>query len=130
MTRTIQTALNAFAPLIGSKAFQVDVQIWPDLREAHDAVCNKGISRTDMMAKFPRLDFSRCPEEWNHPPHTVEGAVARAEMVRRRLKELSTTYKNIALITHRGFIAFLVQGARFDACGQSWLPSLSKLHLH
>ena len=37
-------------------------------------------------------------------------------MIRKRLKELSKVYNEIAVITHRGFIAFLVQGARFGVC--------------
>ena len=117
MTRTIQTALNAFPALIGATSFQVNVQIWPDLREAHDAICNKGVSGAEMTAKFPQFNFLDCPEEWDHPPHTAESAVVRAERVRHRLEELTITYKNIALVTHRGFIAFLVQGKRFDECG-------------
>ena len=116
MTRTIQTALNAFPSILGSAPFQAEVQIWPDLREAHDANCNKGVSRTEMLAKFPQFSFAGCPEEWAHPPHSTEDATARAEVVRQRLKELSKQYANIALITHRKFIAFLVQGDRFDVC--------------
>lgn len=119
MTRTIQTALIAFDSLIGTSPFKVAVQVWPDLREAHDANCNKGVSRAEMMAKFPQFDFLSCPEEWDHPPHTVEGATVRAETVRARLKVLSATFQNIALVTHRGFIAFMVRGERFDVCGRS-----------
>ncbi|KAL2072902.1 hypothetical protein VTL71DRAFT_12245 [Oculimacula yallundae] len=119
MTRTIQTAMNAFPsafPSAGSAANRTKVQIWPDLREAHDAICNKGISRADISAKFPHLNFSECPEEWDHPPHTIEDATIRAEKVRGRLRGLSKVYSNIVLITHRGFIAFLVKGDRYDVC--------------
>ncbi|KAF3908952.1 hypothetical protein ABW20_dc0100113 [Dactylellina cionopaga] len=113
-TRTIQTAMNAFPSILGSIPFQAEVQIWPDLREAHDANCGKGLARAEMLAKFPQFDFAKCPEEWDHPPHTTEGATTRAEIVRQRLKELSKEYSNIALVTHRLFIAFLVQGDRYD----------------
>ena len=116
MTRTIQTALNAFPSILSSTPIQAEVQIWPDLREAHDANCNKGVSRTEMLAKFPQFNFAECPEEWDHPPHSIEDATARAEVVRRRLKELSKQYANIGLVTHWGFIAFLVEGDRFDVC--------------
>lgn len=114
MTRTIQTAINAFPSILSSSPPRV--QIWPTLREAHDAECNKGISRAEIEKKFPFLDFAECPEEWDHPPHTTEGATKRAEGVRQRLKELSATHNNIALFTHRGFIAFLVRGDRYDVC--------------
>ena len=116
MTRTIQTAMNAFPSILGADRFQPEVQIWPDLREAHDANCNKGVSRAEITARFSQFNFAECPEEWNYPTHTIENATARAELVRRRLKEASKVYRNIALITHRGFIAFLVKGDRFALC--------------
>ncbi|KAK6525859.1 hypothetical protein TWF281_010903 [Arthrobotrys megalospora] len=118
MTRTIQTAMNAFPSILNSAQIpsQTEVHIWPDLREAHDANCNKGLSKTELSAKFPQLNFSECPEEWNYPPHNIDEATKRAERVRRRLKELSKRYFNIAVVTHRGFIAFLVKGDRFDVC--------------
>ncbi|KAH6605837.1 hypothetical protein Trco_004990 [Trichoderma cornu-damae] len=116
MTRTIQTALIVFGQHLSRQPPKAELQVWPDLREAHDAICNKGVSRADMAAKFGQLDFSACREEWDYPPHSVQDAAARAERVRRRLKDLSGSYKNIILVTHRGFIAFLVKGERFDVC--------------
>ncbi|KAF4984706.1 hypothetical protein FZEAL_147 [Fusarium zealandicum] len=120
MTRTIQTALIVFGHLFDSSSAnkKVEVQIWPDLREAHDAICNKGVARADLTAKFPQFDFSACHVEWDYPEHTPDIAVARAGSVRQRLKHLATSggYKNIVLITHRGFIAYMVQGARFNPC--------------
>jgi broad specificity phosphatase PhoE len=113
MTRTIQTAINMFQSLTGEGSFKVPVQIWPDLREANDAICNKGLSRAELASKFPQFDFSECHEEWDYPDHTAAQATARAEMVRSRIKELSASYKSIAIITHRGFKAFLVRGKRF-----------------
>jgi broad specificity phosphatase PhoE len=115
MTRTIQTAINAF-PSIGRAQNAIEVKVWPDLRETHDAICNKGISRADISARFPFLDFSECPEQWDYPRHTIEAATIRAEKVRARLKALSKVYSNVVLITHRGFIAFLVKGDRYDVC--------------
>ena len=116
MTRTIQTALKAFPSILGSVPFQAEVQIWPDLREAHDAICNKGVSRAEISAKFPQFSFAECPEEWDHPPYSIENATARAEAVRRRLKELSKQYANITVVAHRRFIAFLAKGDKFDVC--------------
>jgi broad specificity phosphatase PhoE len=112
MTRTIQTALNMF-PFLAEQAPPVPVHIWPDLREAHDAECNKGLSRLELQAEFPQFDFSLCHEEWDYAEHSVEAATARAETVRKRLKDLSLAYENIFVITHRGFKAFLVKGKRF-----------------
>ncbi|KAH7149079.1 histidine phosphatase superfamily [Dactylonectria estremocensis] len=116
MTRTIQTALLVFPHLLNTSPAKVDVQIWPDLREGYDAICNKGVARAVLAVKFPQFDFSACPEEWEYPPHSPEDATARAERVRQRLKVLSNSYNNIFLITHRGFVAFLVPGDKFDVC--------------
>jgi broad specificity phosphatase PhoE len=116
MTRTIQTAMNIFPFLRAQSPFPTSVQIWPDLRETHDARCNKGHSRAEMQAKFPQLDFAECHEEWDYAPHSIEDATERAERVRARLKALSGSCKNIAVVTHRGLISFLVKGRRFDVC--------------
>ncbi|KAF1823080.1 uncharacterized protein K489DRAFT_424965 [Dissoconium aciculare CBS 342.82] len=115
MTRTIQTALNAF-PSILELPRKVPVQVWPDLREAHDAICNKGISRAGLAERFPQFDFTECSEHWDYPAHAVEAATSRAERVRARLEKLSSTHRNIVVISHRGFIAFLVHGSQFDVC--------------
>ncbi|KAI6776426.1 hypothetical protein HG530_000371 [Fusarium avenaceum] len=118
MTRTIQTMYIVFGDLIRNG--ETVVQVWPDLRESHDAICNKGISRADLAAKFPDLDFSDCPKEWNFPAHTPDDATVRAERVRRRLKETAALggYKEILLVAHRGIAAFMVQGDRFKVCGK------------
>jgi broad specificity phosphatase PhoE len=116
MTRTIQTAMNMFPFIQQQGPLPTPVQIWPDLREAHDAVCNQGRSRSSMQAAFPQFDFSECAEEWDYEPHTVQRATMRAERVRARLACLPLSYRNIALITHRGFIAFFVKGRRFNLC--------------
>ncbi|TVY90238.1 putative phosphatase, partial [Lachnellula willkommii] len=112
MARTIQTALLAFSPLID----RVQVQICPELREAPDAVCNTGVGRADLIAKFPQFDFAACSETWDYSPHSVEHATLRPQDLRHHLSVLSNSYKNIPLITHRGFIAYLVDGSRFDLC--------------
>ncbi|KAM0553132.1 hypothetical protein ACHAPJ_007682 [Fusarium lateritium] len=116
MTRTIQTAYIVFGHLI--KNSKVEIQVWPDLRESHDAICNKGISRADLATKFPDLDFSACPEEWDFPAHTPDDAAVRAERVRRRLRDATMfgSYQDVLLVTHRGFAAFLAQGERFKVC--------------
>ena len=104
--------MNMF-PFLSEAPFPVPVEIWPDLREAHDAECNKGLSRVELATKFSQFDFSLCSEEWDYEGHTIEGATVRAERVRKRLKELAERYENIFVITHRGFKAFLVKGKRF-----------------
>ncbi|EGX53159.1 hypothetical protein AOL_s00006g537 [Orbilia oligospora ATCC 24927] len=121
MTRTIQTAINGFSSILHPVETSVpkpEVQIWPDLREAHGANCNKGLSnlKAELSAKFPQLNFTECPGDWNYPPHNINEATKRAERVQQCSKEPSKMYHNIAVITHRGFIAFLVQGDGYEVC--------------
>ncbi|KAN0104915.1 phosphoglycerate mutase-like protein [Hyaloscypha variabilis] len=115
MTRTIQTAITVFGPLILGSEPKIKVQIWPELRGAHNHICCQGSSKEEMI-KFPDFDFSGCHDEWDYPTHTTESAVARGEEVRRKLRGLIEKHKHIVLITHRGFVAFLVQGPRFQTC--------------
>ncbi|UZP40141.1 hypothetical protein NXS19_007957 [Fusarium pseudograminearum] len=116
MTRTIQTMYIVFRYLLITG--DAEIQVWPDLREAHDATCNKGVARADLAAKFPHLDLSGCPERWDFPSHTPGDATVRAERVRQRVSEIAKAgkYKDIVLVTHRGFAAFMVQGDRFSVC--------------
>jgi broad specificity phosphatase PhoE len=116
MTRTIQTAMNVFPFLQKEGPFPTPVQIWPDLREANDAICNKGLPRATMQANFPQFDFCECRDEWDYAPHTVPNAIERAERVRARLASLAPKYPNMVVITHRGLLAFLVKGRRFNVC--------------
>ncbi|KAJ6457399.1 phosphoglycerate mutase-like protein [Mycena vitilis] len=112
MTRTIQTTLALFPDLLSRSA--IALEIWPDLREAHDAICNKGVQRAELSTAFPRLDFSRCNEEWDYEPHSHETATRRAESVRAALAERPE--QNILLVGHRGFINYLVAGPQFANC--------------
>jgi len=119
MTRTIQTAMNLFPWMHEahrSSRGSIPVHVWPDLREAHDAPCNRGLARARLHAQFPNLDLAECSEEWDYPAHSVEAATARAERVRKRLRRLASTYRNIVVVTHRGFAAYLVKGVRFGLC--------------
>jgi broad specificity phosphatase PhoE len=77
MTRTIQTPLIVFDPLLTNPSTKVEMQVWPDLRETHGPICNKGVARAEIAAKFPQLDFAECREEWDYPPHSFEDAAAR-----------------------------------------------------
>lgn len=121
MDRTIETALIILKSLKNDSpdGVQPDHIIWPDLREAHDAKCNKGSPRHAMETKCPSLDFSSCSAEWDYEPHTVGAATIRAENVRKALSELSARYKDITIVTHREFIAYLVPGASFNVSGKS-----------
>ncbi|KAJ7286500.1 histidine phosphatase superfamily [Mycena rebaudengoi] len=102
MVRTIQTVSAAFPDILHSKTVPLD--IWPDLREAHDAICNQGVSRSQLATQYPSLDLSLCAEEWDYSPHSEDAAVQRA------------TRQNILLVSHRGFIAYLAGGSQFSNC--------------
>ncbi|KAJ7137950.1 phosphoglycerate mutase-like protein [Mycena epipterygia] len=113
MDRTIQTALAAFPDLLLPSS-KIRVEIWPDLREAHDAICNKGVPRAKLAAKFPAIDFSLCREEWDYEDHSDEVAIRRAKRVRDALA--GRPEQSILLISHRGFIDYLVSGPQFSNC--------------
>ena len=72
-----------------------------------------GSSRAVLQEEFPMLDFSGCEVEWRYEAHT-HGVTRRAERVRRRLFE--ATAQNIVVVTHRGFIAHLVEWDIFENC--------------
>lgn len=124
MTRTIQTANAVFSDLM-SPEFTITIEIWPDLREAHDAICNKGVPRAELSAAFPALDLSRCSDEWDYEPHSRPAATQRAEQVRKTLAERPE--QNILLVTHRAFINYLIEdhGLQFSNCGRSFFRSFS-----
>lgn len=129
MDRAIETALIIQNNLKNDSPDGVQPAhiIWPDLREAHDAECNEGSPRHALETKYPLLDFSSCSAKWDYEPHTIEAATIRAENVRKALSELPAHYKEIAIVTHRGIIAYLVPGARFDVCGKSKFALLKLL---
>lgn len=78
-----------------------------------------GVSRGELEAKFPQFDYSECREVWDYDEHTTKEAVERAERVRKRVKGLEGQGGgSVYLVSHRGFIAFLVGGKRFDVCGE------------
>ncbi|KAF8077702.1 histidine phosphatase superfamily [Lyophyllum atratum] len=72
MTRTIQTVRTLFPSAFVEGPDAVPLRIWPDLREAHDAICNQGRSRAEMQALHEDQDFSACDEEWNYKAHNFE----------------------------------------------------------
>ena len=112
MTRTIQTARTLFPSAFTEGPDAIPLHIWPDLREAHDAICNLGRSRAEMEALHPGLDFSACNEEWDYKPHCFEDAADRAAAVRKELMNLPGPH--IVVLGHRGFISFLVDTNQVD----------------
>jgi len=113
MRRTIETAFTAFPATVDANG-ALPIEVWPDLREAHDAVCNHGSPVAVLQKEYPHLDFSECNAEWTYEKHSHAGAEKRAERVRRRLREHPA--QKIVLLTHRGFIAHLVESHKFVNC--------------
>ena len=116
MHRTIETALIVVQILARADDILPEMRVWPGLREAHDAECNKGSPRRVLEANYPNLDFSSCSAEWDYEPHSAQAATDCAERVRRALSKLLDKCENIMVVTHRGLIAHIVQGSRFDLC--------------
>jgi hypothetical protein len=55
MRRTIETAFAAFHTTLEADG-SLPIEIWPDLREAHDAICNRGSS----LVELQRIDRPPC----------------------------------------------------------------------
>jgi len=115
MTRTIQTMYAVLSTLENSGT-DIPKEIWPNLREAHDAICNKGVSRAIIAAAYPTLDFSRCNVEWDYEEHSDEAATLRAKEVLDEVR--GRPEKDILLVGHRAFLAYLVGDERFLNCGK------------
>ncbi|THU77192.1 phosphoglycerate mutase-like protein [Dendrothele bispora CBS 962.96] len=113
MTRTIQTMYAVLSTLENS-GIDIPKEIWPNLREAHDAICNKGVSRAIIAAAYPTLDFSRCNVEWDYEEHSDEAATLRAKEVLDEVRRRPE--KDILLVGHRAFLAYLVGDERFLNC--------------
>ena len=115
MSHAIQTAQTTFCHILQDSA-AVPFIIWPDVQEAHDAICNKGVSHSALLEIFLDLDFSLCMEEWDYEPHSDSAALERAERVKAAL--LKCDEKDIVIVSHRGFISYLVGGPQFTNCGK------------
>ena len=44
--------MQVFGTHISDPDAPIKVQVWPELREAHDAICNKGVAEAEIMSKF------------------------------------------------------------------------------
>jgi hypothetical protein len=97
MSRAIQTAQTAFCHIWQDPA-AVPFIIWPNVWEAHDAICNKGVSCSTLLEIFPDLDFSLCMEEWDYEPHSDGAALERAERVKAALFKCDE--KDIVIVSH------------------------------
>jgi len=113
MRRTIETAITAFGTNVDANK-ALPIEVWPDLGEAHYAICNRGSPLAVLRMEYPHLDFSECNAEWIYEKHSRADAEKRAERIRRRLKEHPA--QKIVVVTHRGFIAHLVESYIFDNC--------------
>jgi hypothetical protein len=71
-----------------------------------------------MQARYPNLDFLQYSENWDYETHTSQAATKLAERVRKLLRDFTSNYQSMPWITHRGLLAFMVQGARFEVCGK------------
>jgi broad specificity phosphatase PhoE len=88
MRRTIETAFTAFGTTVDANK-ALPIEVWPDLREAHDAICNHFSPVAVLQMEYPHLDFSECNAERTYEKHSHADAEKRAERVRRQLKEHS-----------------------------------------
>lgn len=117
LSRALQTAQIIFEGT-AQLSRPPEVQVWPDLRECNNSISSQGRSRTEMGELFPMYNFSELLEEWDYEKETHQRAVARAERVRSRIKELSARYSKIWVVTHSIFLSYMVnvKGRHFYTC--------------
>lgn len=113
LTRTIQTAITGF------KFKDPSTMIIPmaELQERSSMPCDTGSELCVIRKKFPDLDFTHVPENWNCKQGEwashEEALVARSDKLRNLLGE--RTEERIAIISHGSFISHLLgEKQRFD----------------
>lgn len=118
LTRTLQTAIIAFDIDSTRLTAPIPVQVWPDLRECGDRPFNFARPRSQLQARYPYLDFSECSRSGVYDQS--HSGRSRARRVRRRLVELSRTYRHIVVVSHQGFIKRLNGGLRSYRNCECW----------
>lgn len=123
LTRTLQTAITAFhidttTTTSTTSSPPIPVQVWPDLRECGDRPYNLARPRAQLEASYPALPFGECNRSGVYD-QTHSGR-SRAKRVRRRLVDLSRTYRHIVVVSHQGFIKRLNGGLRSYRNCECW----------
>ncbi|CCG82348.1 Phosphoglycerate mutase family protein [Taphrina deformans PYCC 5710] len=130
LTRTIQTSKIGFK----NKAASCDIIPVAELQENSAMPCDTGSKLHIVKERFPDLDFSRVPQNWNNkrgPWEDSQTALsARAQKLRDMLAERPE--ERIAVVTHGGFCSYLIgtytrfnnaECREFDLCkvdGGAW----------
>ena len=116
MSRAMQT----IQPL--SKKLNLQVSVLPDVHEVggmykHNKLGEKveafGMSREEIVTKFPNYDASKIPSGGLRAMETEDGAVARAKLVSARLvseaEKVGAAERVVVMVMHVDFIILLAQ---------------------
>ncbi|KAK4223299.1 histidine phosphatase superfamily, clade-1 [Podospora fimiseda] len=131
LTRTIETTIAAFDPIISSG--QAKLILDPLLQERSDLPCDIGSELSDLKERFPGLGFNDWEKVLEEGWWTKAGLFAaddetvrkRAGEVRRKLlgcvKELEgKERKYIVVVTHGVFMKFLAEDEEIDLAKAGW----------
>lgn len=99
-TRTLQSAA------ILAEALDLPVEIDLDVREHAHFTCDIGTRRTELLSRWPHLDFNCLDEEW-WPGPEQEHEVDRRAMEYRQRMAATRDWSETLVVTHWGFIRSL-----------------------
>lgn len=85
------------------------VEVWPDLREGFSWV-HHAYSREELLQRFPRtlLPADFAVNGWEYGNDTYESVFLRCQQVLHQLKERFGADEQVAVVTHGGFINYLL----------------------
>lgn len=101
LTRTIQTSKLGFE----DKASSCEIIPVPELQENSAMPCDTGSKLEIIRQRFPELDFSGVPADWNTKRGQWEDSQSALSKRAQKLRNMLATRseERIALVTHGGF---------------------------
>jgi len=111
LRRTLQTAMIGFEK---AKVPMSNVVLLAELQENCNVPCDTGRDTETLTREFPHLDFTHLPADWTSKQgkwaESEDALRQRAKTVRHWLRQRPET--EIAVVTHSGFLSYLVIGWR------------------
>eukprot|EP01119_Soliformovum_irregulare_P009384 TRINITY_DN22660_c0_g1_i1.p1 TRINITY_DN22660_c0_g1~~TRINITY_DN22660_c0_g1_i1.p1 ORF type:complete len:221 (+),score=42.75 TRINITY_DN22660_c0_g1_i1:225-887(+) len=106
LRRTLQTAL------LGFEKAHLPFLVLAELQENCNVPCDTGRDTETMSKEFPNIDFSQLPPDWTSKQgkwsESDDALRQRAKFVRNWLRQRPES--EIAVVTHSGFLSYLVPG--------------------
>lgn len=105
--RALQTAQEL------SRTFSLKVMAFADLQECTDNPCDTGVSKSELQARLPAMDFTELEEKWFEKVGSNRGDEGRRLLQERcdRVKAwlASRPYDRMVVVAHRTLFAYLLR---------------------